>query len=385
MPQRGNKRGLAGPYYIGLMSGTSTDGVDGVLASFHDPHRPAIVSAAAMPMPASLRAEFLALNHPGPNELERASLAGVQLAGLYAATVQQLLDRARMDARQVNAIGAHGQTVRHDPESGYTIQINAPAHLAERSGIAVIADFRSRDIAAGGQGAPLVPAFHRALFAKPHTRRAVVNLGGIANVTLLSPQGGLTGFDTGPANVLLDTWAHEKTGQDYDRDGQWAATGRVNPQLLNFLLESEPWLTRNPPKSTGRHLFNREWLLQRLDRFRTATPLADAGALQDADVQATLQAFTASTVANAIRRHAPDTDEVIVCGGGALNPGLMKMLTAELGCPVRTTDEFGIPVQQVEALAFAWLAYAWDHAIAAGVPDVTGARHPRVLGCKYPA
>lgn len=383
-PSRTDTCGPSGPYYIGLMSGTSTDGIDGVLASFHNPAKPVIVASASLPLPADLRSEFLALNHPASNELERAALAGVRLAGCYAQVVHQLLRDSRVNALHVSAVGAHGQTVRHNPESGYTIQINAPALLAEQTGIAVIADFRARDIAAGGQGAPLVPIVHQALFASANVNRAIVNLGGIANVTLLSGQENVTGFDTGPANVLLDAWINEKQGLDYDAGGSWAATGQVSTDLLNFLLSSEPWLELDPPKSTGRHLFNRDWLHTRLTRFQSLSETS-AGVLNAADVQATLQAFTARTVATAIMNHAPDTQEVIVCGGGALNTGLMQMLAKELPCSVTPSTTFGIPVQQVEALAFAWLAHAWDRSVPAGLPVVTGARQARILGCKYPA
>lgn len=379
MHSKTGAQNTSGRYYIGLMSGTSTDGVDGVLADFQIPDNPVIITSASRPMPAPLRSEFLALNSPGANELERAAKAGNQLAALYAATVDQILAESGMDAGQISAIGAHGQTVRHDPEAGYTIQINAPAYLAELTGIAVIADFRSRDIAAGGQGAPLVPAFHHALFSDRQTDRAILNLGGIANITLLDRQGNTAGFDTGPANVLLDIWIQEKKGLPYDHEGAWAATGHVNQALLTFLLESEPWLKRQPPKSTGRHLFNGTWLHQRLKHWsQTADPVPDA------DVQATLQAFTAYTVAHAIKVYAPDTSEVIACGGGALNTGLMNVLSNELPCRLCTTAHYGIHVQSMEALAFAWLARAWDAGLPAGLPTVTGARAPRVLGCRYP-
>lgn len=367
-------------YYIGLMSGTSIDGVDAVLADFGDPDHASIVASASLPMPASLRAEFLALNQPGPNELERAARAGNQLADLYFAAVHQVLVRGDVTATQVLAIGAHGQTVRHAPDDGYTIQINAPARLAELTGIAVIADFRSRDVAAGGQGAPLVPAFHNALFSRNVGTRAIVNLGGIANVTLLRPQHAVCGFDTGPANVLLDIWIQKKKGVSYDRDGAWAATGRMNPELLEFLLGSEPWLKQAPPKSTGRHLFNHVWLTERLARFSQTSESPP-----DVDVQATLQAFTVRTVADAILSHAPETTEVLVCGGGAMNISLMTMLASSLPCEVSTTARYGVPVQLMEALAFAWLAQAWDLHMPTSLPAVTGAKAPRILGCKYPA
>ncbi|NYT58171.1 anhydro-N-acetylmuramic acid kinase [Alcaligenaceae bacterium] len=363
--------------YIGLMSGTSTDGVDAVLADFAVSSKPTTLSSVSLPMPQALRQQFLALNIAGPNELQRAALAGNALAELYAQASLELLAQASVRPEQVRAIGAHGQTVRHAPAAGYTIQINAPAVLAQRTGIAVIADFRSRDVAAQGQGAPLVPAFHHAIFSGEQPR-AVLNLGGIANVTLLDGAGGIRGFDTGPANVLLDLWVHARTGRAYDADGAWARTGRCNQALLEHLLSSEPWFELAPPKSTGRDLFNWAWLVQRLEQFGVQE-------LSDQDIQATLQKLTASTVAHAIDHHAPDTREVIVCGGGALNTGLMQDLQGLLGARVHPSSDLGVPVQLVEALAFAWLAWAHDHGQAAGLPAVTGASQATVLGCRYPA
>lgn len=362
--------------FIGLMSGTSTDGVDAVLADFSQPNAPVILASASLPMPNALREEFMALNIAGPNELSRAALAGNALSELYAYAARNVLEQANMPPERICAIGAHGQTVRHDPAAGYTIQINAPALLAERTGIDVIADFRSRDVAAGGQGAPLVPAFHHAVFANQESR-AILNLGGIANVTLLGPAGEIRGFDTGPANVLLDMWVQAKTGRPYDAGGSWAASGRASPALLDFLLRSEPWFQQAPPKSTGRDLFNWNWLQHRLAAFT-------GQALADNDVQATLQQLTAATVAQAIAQYAPETAETLVCGGGALNCGLMRDLQTALPCPVRATSDFNLPVQLVEALAFAWLAWAHVSGYKAGLPEVTGARHASVLGCRYP-
>lgn len=363
--------------FIGLMSGTSTDGVDAVLADFSQPNAPVILSSSSLAMPVALREEFLALNIAGPNELTRAALAGNALAELYVRAVQSVLQQANMASDQICAIGAHGQTVRHDPAAGYTIQINAPALLAEHTSIDVIADFRSRDVAAGGQGAPLVPAFHHALFACGRPR-AILNLGGIANVTLLGAKGEIRGFDTGPANVLLDMWIQAKTGRSYDNNGAWAASGRASTALLEFLISSEPWFEQAPPKSTGRDLFNWQWLQQRLEAFT-------GPALADNDIQATLQQLTAVTVARAITRYAPQTEETLVCGGGALNGGLMQDLQSALSCPVQATSDFNVPVQLVEALAFAWLAWAHVSGYKAGLPAVTGARQASLLGCRYPA
>lgn len=367
--------------YIGLMSGTSTDGVDAVLAEFSDANPPSLLGTVSLPMPSALRERLLALNTPGPNELESAALASRDLAVLYAQAVHELLHRTDVAPHQVSAIGAHGQTVRHAPHQGYTIQLNAPAVLAEATGIAVIADFRSRDVAAGGQGAPLVPAFHQAMFG---TRKhlTLLNLGGIANITVLQPNKTVSGFDTGPANVLLDAWVNHHLGQPYDEHGAWAATGRSNGQLLNYLLNSEPWFHEPPPKSTGRDLFNLVWLTERLQSFtqdtKTSLPAPN-------DIQATLQNLTAQSVAQAIHKHAALTEEVWVCGGGALNPGLMSELQSALSVPVRPTSDAGVPVMAVEALAFAWLAWAHEKGHPAGLPAVTGARHASILGCRYPA
>ncbi|HEY0296360.1 MAG TPA: anhydro-N-acetylmuramic acid kinase [Bordetella sp.] len=389
-----------GRLFIGLMSGTSLDGVDGVLMRFpaagpplggnapsggskHDVRsvgafpaddRPQTLAGVALPMPDGLRAELLALNTAGPDELERAARAANALARLYASAVERLLDETGLPASAVTAIGAHGQTVRHRPDQGFTIQLNAPALLAELTGIDVVADFRSRDVAAGGQGAPLVPPFHAAMFGGP-APRAILNLGGIANLTLLAPGQAPRGFDTGPANVLLDAWCQRHAGQAYDADGRWAASGRADAGLLHALIASEPWLALPPPKSTGRDLFNAAWLDTRLAGWN----------LPPADVQATLQRFTAQTVADALNASLPAAQEVLVCGGGARNAGLMRDLADALQRPARATDEEGVAAQWMEALAFAWLAQMHVDGLPAGVPEVTGARGPRMLGALYPA
>ncbi|WP_198951390.1 anhydro-N-acetylmuramic acid kinase [Pigmentiphaga sp. NML080357] len=365
-----------GPY-IGLMSGTSLDGVDGVAADFSGP-APRILGHADAAMPAELRASLLALNQPGFDEIHGMSRAALALAELYAEVVAKLLAQTGLAPDRIRAIGAHGQTVRHRPDAGYTVQLNAPARLAELTGIAVVADLRSRDVAAGGHGAPLAPAFHAAVFgtARP---QAVLNLGGIANVTLLSPKG-VVGYDTGPANLLLDAWCARHTGQPYDRDGRYAASGTLQPALLAELIASEPWLAAPPPKSTGRDLFNETWLDRRLQAWQAAH-----GPLHPADVQATLQALTVETAAREIRRQQPACEQVWVCGGGARNGGLMRALAAALSCPVAPTDNANVPAQQMEALAFAWLAHRHMEGLAGNLPAVTGAAGPRILGAYYPA
>lgn len=358
------------PYFVGLMSGTSLDGIDGVLSTSNH-----MVQAAFVAFPESLRAELLALQSPGENEIHREALAANQLTQLYAECVQQLLTKASMEARQITAIGAHGQTLRHRPELGYTRQILNPSLLAELTGIDVVAEFRHRDIAAGGQGAPLVPAFHQAVFGNPSQTRVVINIGGIGNISILRPDGDVIGYDTGPGNVLMDSWIDVQRGESFDAGGQWAASGQVLPDLLASML-AEPYLALRAPKSTGRDLFNAQWLARHLQPFGAAAP---------ADVQATLAALTAGTLANAIRQDAPEASAVYVCGGGAMNSHLLGLLQAQLACPVSDTQSLGVSPQHVESLAFAWLASRFCERLPGNLPTVTGARGLRVLGALYPA
>jgi anhydro-N-acetylmuramic acid kinase len=362
--------------FVGLMTGTSLDGIDAVLADFSG-SGPRLRGHVHHGFAADLRGALLDLNEPGGNELHRAAVAGQHLAHACAAAVGDLLLAAETEAGAVRAIGAHGQTVRHRPDAGYTIQVNAPATLAELTGIDVVADFRSRDVAAGGQGAPLVPAFHAAVF-RGEAPRAVVNIGGISNLTGLPPRGTdapVVGFDCGPGNVLIDAWALEHLGEPFDRDGRWAAGGRVDEGLLGSLLQ-EPFFAQPPPRSTGRDLFNRDWLRHRL-----------AGVRRDPhDVQATLTRFTAAVIATAIDRYFAEAGDVVVCGGGAGNATLMRML-AEACAPraVFASDALGVAAGQVEALAFAWLARELVEGRSANVPAVTGARGSRPLGAIWPA
>ncbi len=359
---------------IGLMSGTSVDGVDGALVDFAAGGATTL-AFASRPMPDALRGELLALQRSGPDELERAARARVALSDLYAEVALDLLRQRPAEAPQVAAVGAHGQTVRHRPESGFTLQLIDGARLAERCGLPVVCDFRSADVAAGGQGAPLVPAFHAEVFSHPHRRRAIVNVGGIANASLLAPGEPIAGFDTGPGNVLLDAWCETHTGRRYDVDGAWGAGGRPLPALLERML-AEPYFAMPPPKSTGRDLFDHRWLQAML--------AADGGALAPADVQATLVELTATTIARACLAHR--ADEVYVCGGGAANRHLMTRL-ATLAAPATLADTgaLGAPPQAVEAVAFAWLAHRRLQGLPGNLPAVTGARGPRVLGALYPA
>jgi len=356
------------PLYIGLMSGTSLDGVDGVLTGLGAPQ------AACVPFPDDVKREMMALQSASPNEIHREALAANRLAALYAECVGHLLTAAGIEASAVRAIGAHGQTIRHRPADGYTRQINNPALLAELTGIDVIADFRSRDVAAGGQGAPLVPAYHQAAFGSTSQTRVVANIGGISNISILKPSGDVTGFDTGPGNLLMDGWISQHHGVPYDAHGAWAASGTVVPALLTTLL-ADVFLALPPPKSTGRDLFHKDWLTAKLALFST---------LLAQDVQATLAAFTSASLAEAIRRYAPDAAALYVCGGGACNTHVMALLQQALPVPVSTTAALGVPPAQVEALAFAWLAARFCERQPGNIPAVTGARGERVLGALYP-
>ncbi|MGN7100798.1 anhydro-N-acetylmuramic acid kinase [Ralstonia holmesii] len=371
--------------YIGLMSGTSLDGVDGVLADFSGEH-PTVLADAYVPFSPELRQRFLDLQHAGPDEIHREALAANALAMVYADCVAQLLAATGLAVHDVRAIGAHGQTIRHQPGThdgiGYTRQTQHPAVLAERTGIDVIADFRSRDIAAGGQGAPLVPALHRALFGLPDAWRVVCNIGGIANLTVVPPQApdarnAVLGFDCGPGNALMDYWVHRHRDTRYDADGAWARTGRIDETLL-ARLKAEPFFAAPPPKSTGRDLFNPAWLQQTLgDALNAARP---------EDVQATLLALTADTITDAVRAHAPQAASLLVCGGGARNGALMARIAQQLpGVRVAPTDDYGVPAHQVEALAFAWLARQCMLRAHGNLHTATGASGDRILGAIYPA
>lgn len=369
--------------YIGLMSGTSLDGVDGVLASLPADATSPIetIASAYIPFPDDLRAALLALQLPGDNEIHREAMAANALATLYTACVTQLLAAQGTPADAVTAIGVHGQTIRHRPELGYTRQTNHPAQLAESTGIDVIADFRSRDIAAGGQGAPLVPAFHQAIFGSPDESRAVINIGGFGNISILPAAANKSawGFDTGPGNILMDGWTARHQGAAYDANGAWAATGSIHPELLARLRDHD-FFRSPPPKSTGRDTFHLDWL---------DSILASVQDISAVDVQATLCELTATTIADAIVNHAPGTTTVYICGGGAYNACLLDRISAALsraGKSIRvlTTNALGVAPNQVEALAFAWLAERFTMRKPGNLPAVTGAKGARILGALYP-
>lgn len=373
--------------FIGLMSGTSLDGVDGVLVAMAPGGQLQVKGHAFRAFDASFKSELLALNQSGPDELHRSALAGNQIARHYAQVAQDLLNQCHLQAQQITAIGAHGQTVRHRPLEfdgdaaqqqaavGYTLQLINPALLAELTDVDVVADFRSRDLAAGGQGAPLVPGFHHGVFAHAQSVVAVLNIGGISNISVLNPGALVTGWDCGPGNALMDHWCQLHTGEAFDRDGTWASKGRVHPALLSALL-AEPFLQTQPPKSTGRDLFNPSWLAQHLQQHPSIAAV---------DVQATLTEFTAMACANDVKRFALDARQLIVCGGGALNGHLMQRLAHHLPqLTVCSSEDHGLPPLQVEAAAFAWLAFKTIRREKASLPSVTGARGARVLGAIYP-
>jgi anhydro-N-acetylmuramic acid kinase len=364
--------------FIGVMSGSSLDGIDVALTEISN-QQCKVIATHFQAYSTITKQSLLALHFPSENELEKSALMANQLAQLYAEAVNSLLAKNHLNPNQIKAIGCHGQTIRHQPRLnntiGYTIQLGNNALLAELTNITVVGDFRSRDIAAGGQGAPLVPAFHQAVFSNPHKNRAIVNIGGIANITYLSKTGEVRGFDSGPGNMLLDHWVKLKLGQEYDADGVWAATGTTHQILLASML-TDPYFALQPPKSTGRDLLNEDWLMQHLGELP----------YQPEDVARTLVTLTSHTICQAIKQHFPDTDEVYLCGGGTHNQLLKEMLQSSLH-PIflSTTDALGVDVDWVEAAAFAWLAKQTINNAASNLPTATGATGLRVLGATYPA
>jgi anhydro-N-acetylmuramic acid kinase len=359
----------ASALYLGLISGTSVDGVDAVLARFEP--RTEVLAARTFPWPVELQQRIVALARDSAHmRLDEFGDLDARAAGCFADAALALLEQVAVEPFAVRAIGSHGQTVCHRPRAKppFTLQIGDPAVIAERTGIDVVADFRRADVAAGGQGAPLLPILHQALFGTDDIARVVLNLGGIANVTVLAPGRPVLGFDTGPSNCLLDAWAARHLGLPRDENGAWAATGQIDTQLLARLLD-DPYFAARPPKSTGREHFNLDWLDRRVGDTATA------------DVQATLLALSTRSIADAVAVHAPGTVEVLACGGGVHNASLMSALGEALGSAhLRSTAELGIDPDFVEATAFAWLARQRLLELPGNLPSVTGARGPRVLG-----
>lgn len=357
--------------YVGLMSGTSLDGIDAALVEFTP--APRLLASHFVPYPDSLRDTLLELHLTGANELDRSARAANELADRYACAVSALLQANDVPRDAVLAIGCHGQTVRHRPDLAYSVQLCNGARIAERTGITTVTDFRSRDLAAGGQGAPLVPAFHAARFRSADSDRAVLNLGGIANLTFLPRSGPVTGFDTGPGNMLLDAWTRRLWNEDCDRGGERAARGTVDRRLLDAMLQ-DSYFELAPPKSTGRDRFDLEWLLAHRP-----------GGIGAEDMLATLTELTARTAADAARRHCAAAAEIYVCGGGVHNRELMRRIAANLeGRRVESTAALGVDPDWVEAMAFAWLARCAINNRPGNLPEVTGAAGLRVLGAIHP-
>ncbi len=374
--------------YIGLMSGTSVDGIDAVVADFStdsssDPSsRPGkpqcrVLHSLCQPFAEELKASIQhSIQHPEHISLDSLGALDIALGHAYADTVLALLEHAQLAASDIVAIGNHGQTLRHQPDSElpFSLQIGNAAVIAERTGITTVADFRSRDIAAGGQGAPLVPAFHQTLFADKNEVRVILNIGGIANITILDGEQ-VQGFDTGPGNTLMDAVCQSYADRLYDEHGSLAASGTVQPELLDALL-AHPYFQQVPPKSTGRKLFNLEWL---------QSYLRDTAEIHEADLLSTLCSLSAYSIAADIRRYAPHCQRVLVCGGGAHNTHLMQLLSEQLPCPVASTTEYGLAPDWVEAAAFAWLGRQTINGAAGNLPSATGAQGERILGAIYPA
>ncbi len=366
--------------FIGLMSGTSADAIDAALLDFSS--GATLLATTSTELPQQLQNEIHSLALPGENEILRSCQLDIKLANLFSETVITLLKTNNLSASTITAIGSHGQTLRHHPPSdtqkGFSLQIADPNTIAARTGITTIADFRRRDMAEGGQGAPLVPAFHEALFRHETDNRAIANIGGMGNITLLPSQHSDTkssGFDTGPGNVLMDIWCRQHRGSSYDKNGEWARSGNPNQELLQQLL-AEPYFKQAPPKSTGRELFNHQWLIEQLERFNK--PLAAE------DIQATLLTLTARSICDAISEHQADIKDIFICGGGAQNIYLMEILQQlQPNINVSSTAEIGLDPQWVEAAAFAWLAQQTLKHLPGNLPTVTGAERACVLGGIY--
>ena len=363
--------------YIGLMSGTSADAIDAVVVDLSS--RPQLVAKHSVELPENLRQKIHAISLPGDNEIDRMGMLDVELGALFAQASLELLNNNNLVAKQIIAIGSHGQTIRHRPpgssEGTFTLQIGDPNQIAELTGITTVADFRRRDMAAEGQGAPLVPAFHRAIFQSQNKARAIVNIGGMANITWLPTTGTVIGFDTGPGNVLMDSWISDHLGKAYDQDGAWAAGGTINPQLLKELL-AEPYFKLPAPKSTGRESFNRIWLNEKLNN--------QASSLEPREVQATLLELTAITIAESINNLNREPKDVFICGGGAYNSALMARLQTLLPRDtLSSTSVLGVDPKWIEAMAFAWLAQQTMNHKPGNLCAVTGAKREVILGGIY--
>ena len=360
-------------YYIGLMSGTSMDSIDAALVEIKK-NKLKLIDTYAHPIDEALRNEISALCEPGDNGVVRLGTLGVKLGRLLAHSVHELLNKAGLKPHDIAAIGSHGQNIRHMPNSEYpfTLQIGDPNIIAAETGITTVADFRRRDVALGGQGAPLTPAFHQFLFQNFKGTQWVLNIGGISNVTLLRPEKEVIGFDTGPGNTLLDAWCYQHSGKRFDDNGKWAQSGTINKALLQLFLD-DSFFKKLPPKSTGLEYFNSKWVTQHLRQFGEH--------LTPEDIQATLTELTTMSIAETLQQHS--AEHIWVCGGGTKNRYLMERLQQQCMTNILSTDVVGIPTDWIEAAAFAWFAYQTQHHLTSSIPSVTGAKEAAVLGAVY--
>lgn len=364
-------------YYIGLMSGTSLDGVDAALVNFQANHPPKLVDCFYQPYPGEIVEALTQLLTPGKNEIDQLGQIDIRLGKLFAGATIKLINKTKICRGQIKAIGSHGQTLRHRPslQHPFTLQIGDPNTIAELTKITTIADFRRRDMAAGGQGAPLVPAFHQVLFADHVNNNVVVNIGGIANITVLEKKQTTLGFDTGPGNSLMNTWTQRHLNTSFDANGNWARQGKVHQELLAIMLNDD-YFSILPPKSTGREYFDEKWLMQQCEKVNDVTPV---------DIQTTLLELTVVTISQAIKKYVTDAANIIVCGGGANNRFLLeKLQQAFPSKPVSTSKQvIDVDPDWIEAMAFAWLAKQTLNNSTGNVCTVTGAHGERVLGGIY--
>ncbi len=366
---------MADDLYIGLMSGTSLDGIDAVLVRFEN-EQPTVLESICLDISSSLKDEIKSLINPTTNEINRLMTLDVQLGKSFAEAVQQLIAKAKIKKEDIVAIGSHGQTIRHLPKQATTLQIADPNIIAEVTGITTVADFRRRDMAAGGQGAPLVPAFHEQIFRDNKKNRVILNLGGIANVTILPADKNkpVTGFDTGPANTLMNHWVQQQQNKSYDESGEWAASGTINKDFITQLLNDD-YFKFTPPKSTGTEYFNPAWLTKKLSAF----PFLAAE-----DVQASLCAFTATTIIDDINQYADEAEEIVICGGGVHNSFLLQQLSQGLSnIEINSSAKYGLDPDYIEATAFAWLTKQTIEHKPGNLPEVTGAERAVILGGVY--
>lgn len=353
------------------MSGTSLDGIDTILVDLTK-NKLKVLDFIQKKYSITQKKLFLDLSKAKQNDLEESYQLGLMHAKITSNLIQKVLKKNNLSSEKIVAIGYHGQTIRHRPEKGYSIQLGSGHFLAEKTNITVINDFRNRDIVAGGNGAPLVPAFHQNTFHSNQKNRVILNIGGISNVSFIKKNGLITGFDCGPGNILMDGWCQKKLGRAYDTNGSWAKTGNVDKSILSKMLK-DPFFKKNPPKSTGRELFNLNWVA----KFFQAKK-------RKQDIQRTLLELTSSSIHKSITDFCPNYHEIYVCGGGSKNKFLIQNLEKKFNLTISSTEKLGIPPQQVEAAAFAWLAKSCIENKTNNLSKVTGSKDPKILGVMYP-